>query len=72
MDDKNGFLITNRDHVLRAWQNSTELVRDFREYSCEMAKEDKKLSRLFSEFAEDESFHAAKLLEILKKYDSKQ
>ena len=29
MDTKNGFTITNRDHVLRAWQNSTELVRDY-------------------------------------------
>ena len=29
MDRKNGFTITNRDHVLRAWQNSTELVRDY-------------------------------------------
>ena len=28
MNDKNGFTISNRDHVLRAWQNSTELVRE--------------------------------------------
>ena len=35
MDTKNGFTITNRDHVLRAWQNSTELVRDYQVYAHE-------------------------------------
>ena len=36
MDTKNGFTITNRDHVLRAWQNSTELVRDYQAYAHEL------------------------------------
>ena len=33
MNSKNGFTITNRDRVLRAWQNSTELVRDYQDYA---------------------------------------
>ena len=39
MDTKNGFTITNRDHVLRAWQNSTELVRDYQAYAHELEED---------------------------------
>lgn len=49
MNDKNGFTISNRDHVLRAWQNSTELVRDYQDYAHETENEDKKLSELFAD-----------------------
>ncbi len=69
MDNKNGFTITNRDHVLRAWQNSTELVRDYQAYAHEMEKNDKGLTKLFSEFAEDEALHASKLLDLLREYE---
>ena len=51
MNDKNGFTISNRDHVLRAWQNSTELVRDYQDYAHETENEGKKLSELFARFA---------------------
>ena len=60
MDTKNGFTITNRDHVLRAWQNSTELV---------LEEDSSALAKLFSEFAEDEAEHAAKLLDLLRRYE---
>ena len=69
MDMRNGFIVTNRDHVLRAWQNSTELVRDYESYAHEVEKEDKNLATLFSQYADDEAVHAAKLLSILKNYD---
>ena len=69
MDDKNGFRITNRDHVLGAWQNSTDLVRDFQAFSHEIKDEDEELSRLFAEFAEDEAVHAAKLHDLRKNYE---
>ena len=69
MDSKNGFVITNRDHVLRAWENSTELVCDYQSYAHEM-KDDRALSALFAEYAEHEAAHAAKLLEILRAYES--
>lgn len=70
MDNKNGFLITNRDHVLRAWQNSTELVSDYQGYAHEIGSDDENLSNLFAEYAEDEALHASKLLDILQSYES--
>ena len=69
MDSKNGFTITNRDHVLRAWQNSTELVRDYQAYAHELEEDNEELSKLFSAFAEDEAAHAAKLLDVLRGYE---
>ncbi|MEA4832522.1 MAG: ferritin family protein [Oscillospiraceae bacterium] len=68
MDDKSGFVITNRDRVLRAWENSTELVRNYQEYSHEM-EDDKKLAEIFAEYAEDEALHAVKLLKLLQSYE---
>lgn len=67
MDDKNGFVITNRDRILRAWENSTELVRDYQSYSHQI--DNRNLSQLFSEYAEDEAMHAAKLLKILQSFE---
>jgi rubrerythrin len=64
MDDKTGVSITNRDRALRAWQNSTELVRDYQTYAQEI-KDDQALSTLFAEYAEDEAIHAAELLKTL-------
>ena len=69
MDTKNGFTITNWDHVLRAWQNSTELVRDYQAYAHELEEDNSALAKLFSEFAEDEAEHAAKLLDLLRRYE---
>ncbi len=69
MDSKNGFTLTNRDYVLRAWQNSTELVRDYQSYAQELEGDDQQLAKLFSDFAEEEAVHAAKLLELLRGYE---
>lgn len=69
MDSKNGFTITNRDRVLRAWQNSTELVRDYQAYAHEIEEDDKELAKLFFEFGDDEAVHAAKLLDLLRGYE---
>lgn len=69
MDSKNGFTITNRDHVLRAWQNSTELVRDYQAYAHELEEDNKELAKLFSELAEDEAAHATALLDVLRGYE---
>ena len=69
MDCKNGFTMTNRDHVLRAWQNSTELVRDYQAYAHEMAGDDQALAQLFAGFAEDEALHAEQLLGLLRGYE---
>ena len=69
MDSKNGFTITNRDRVLRAWQNSTELVRDYQAYAHKIEEDDKELAKVFFEFADDEAVHAAKLLDLLRGYE---
>lgn len=72
MQDLNGFMITPRDRVLRAWQNSTELVRDYQDYAREWEQEEPALSKLFAEFAESEAAHAARLLVLLKGYDKER
>ena len=55
--------------MLRAWQNSTELVRDYQAYAHELEADNKELTKLFSELAEDEAAHAAKLLDVLRGYE---
>lgn len=62
--------ITTRDRILRAWENSMELVRDFQNYSREI-KDDKQVAKIFAEFAEDEGLHASKFREILHEYQDK-
>lgn len=56
--------ITPRDRLLRAWENSMELVRDFECYSVEI-ENNPELSKTFAEFAKDEGFHAARFRELL-------
>lgn len=70
MDKKNGITITTRDRLLRAWENSTELVRDFENYAKQTA-DDNTVSELFADFAEDEAFHAAELLKLLQEREEK-
>ena len=54
---------TTYDRLLRAWENSMELVRDFEMYSKRI--DDKDVSQVFKVFAEDEGKHASKLRELL-------
>lgn len=68
MEKGKGIRITSRDRVLRAWENSTEMVRDFQAYAKE-EQNDATLSGLFSDYAEEEAFHASRLLEILHEYE---
>ena len=69
MENKNEVKITPRDRLLRAWENSMELVRDFETYSQEV-KNNKELSKIFAEFAEEEGIHASKFREILCEYQN--
>ncbi len=57
---------TEYDRLLRAWENSTELVRDFEMYSKRI--EDEELKQVFKDFAEDEGHHAARFRELLLKW----
>lgn len=56
--------ISTRDRVLRAWQNTMELIRDYQLYVAEI--EDPAISQLFAELAEAECRHGAKLHDVLK------
>ena len=68
MENKHGIKITDRDRVLRAWQNSMEAVRDFETFSSEV--DDRELSSVFAGFAEEECVHAARFLEILHDFEN--
>ena len=59
--------ITTRDRLLRGWQNSMELVRDFETYSKEI-KDDREAAALFKQFAEEEGCHAARFRELLHQH----
>jgi rubrerythrin len=58
--------ITTYDRLLRAWENSMELVRDYEMYSKRIDEEEVK--QVFKKFAEDEGMHATQLREILLDY----
>ena len=56
--------ISDRDRVLRAWQNTMELIRDYQLYAREMS--DPTISALFSRLAEEECRHGSDLHDLLK------
>ena len=63
MSNDKKIVITTRDRVLRAWQNSTELVRDFENYAKETSDD-----KTAAKYAVDEGRHAAELLKLLHDY----
>ena len=68
--NENEVRVTTYDKLMRAWQNSMEMARDFKVHAQEM-KEDRETSRVFASFAEDEGLHAAKLRDLLLSYQNK-
>lgn len=63
-DHKPAIEITARDRLLRAWENSMELVRDFETYSKEI-NNDPQAADVFAQYAEEEGHHASKFREML-------
>jgi rubrerythrin len=63
---ENEIQYTTYDRILRAWENSMELVRDFEMYSKRI--EEDEVKQVFKKFAEDEGIHASKLREMLMEY----
>lgn len=61
--------ITTYDKILRAWENSKELVRDYETYSNEI--EETEIKQIFKKFAEDEGMHATQLREIIAEHQNK-
>lgn len=68
--NENAIEFTTYDRLLRAWENSMEMVRDFEVYSKRI--EDEKVKQVFKEFAEDEGRHATKLRELVREYREKE
>lgn len=64
--NENEVKITTYDRLLRSWENSMELVRDYEMYSKRIEEDD--IKEVFKKFAEDEGMHATRLREILLKY----
>ncbi|MBQ2774459.1 MAG: rubrerythrin [Clostridia bacterium] len=60
-------VITTRDKVMRAWQNSTELVRDFQSYAHDIQDDDDAV-QVFLDFAAEEAEHASRFLAMLHQY----
>jgi rubrerythrin len=58
--------LTTYDRLLRAWENSMEMVRDFEMHSKRI--EDAKVKDVFKQFAEDEGRHATTLRGLLLEY----
>lgn len=58
-------VITPRDRLLMAWENSMEMVRDFETYSKELKEKSPRLSAVFSEYAEEEGYHAVRFRKLL-------
>ena len=64
--NNNEIELTTYDRLLRSWENSEELVRDFEMYSKRI--DDDEIKNVFKQFAEDEGVHASKFKELLLKY----
>ncbi|NLP12983.1 MAG: rubrerythrin [Clostridium sp.] len=67
--NRNEIELTTYDRLLRAWENSMEMVRDYEMYSKRI--EDEEVKKVFKKFAEDEGMHAAKLRELLMDYKNR-
>lgn len=63
----NAVKINTRDRLLRAWENSMELVLDFQAYKQEI-KDNKTVCDVFEQFADDEAMHARRFRQLLQDY----
>lgn len=67
--NNNEVTITTHDRLLRSWENSMEMVRDYEMYSKRI--EENEVKEIFKQFAEEEGKHASTLREMLLKYQQK-
>ena len=63
MKKDNEIRITTHDKLMRAWENSMELTRDFEIYSKEI--DDNSIKNMFSDFAVEEGIHASKIRDVI-------
>lgn len=71
METKMNFTVDTRDRVLRAWENSVQMTRDFKIFAKQIEKPCRE-KELFERFAVDEGEHAAAFLELLQKYEAEK
>ena len=68
----NAVKINTRDRLLRAWENSMELVLDYQTYKLlagsrkQEIKDNDDVCRVFDQFAEDEAMHARRFRQLLQ------
>lgn len=67
MHEHNEIELTTYDRLLRAWENSMELTRDFEMYAKRIG-DDEEAVQVFQAFAEEEGQHAAKFRSMLLDY----
>lgn len=72
MHENNEIKITTYDRLLRAWESSMELTRDFEMYSKRIDEDNEEVKQVFKQFAEDEGHHASKLHSLLLEYKNKR
>ena len=60
--------INTRDRLLRAWENSMQLVREFKVCEKEI-EDDENASKMFGKFAEEEGIHASEFKAMLLDYE---
>lgn len=71
METKMNFTVDTRDRVLRAWENSVQMTRDFKIFAKQIENPCRE-KELFERFAVDEGEHAAAFLELLQKYEAEK
>lgn len=63
--------ITTYDKLMRSWENSMQLTKDFEIYAKEI-EDDKKAAQIFNTFAQEEGMHASKFRDMLLQYQNHQ
>lgn len=69
MQQKHKIEITTRDRVMRAWENSMDLARNY-ELCAKDIQDNSEAAQAFFAFAEEEALHAARFKEILNHYNA--
>ncbi len=59
--------ITTYDRLLRSWENSMEMVRDFQNYA-DITDDNEKAKQAFYDFAETSAQNASKFRDLLLEY----
>lgn len=59
--------ITTYDRLLRAWENSMEMVRDFQNYA-DITDDNEKAKKVFYEYAETACRQASEFRDLLLEY----